>query len=116
MRVQSLSTLSPKTGVSLAELGELFCAARVPGDRLAERRAQRVDAGNPYEECGCGGWQVVDQRLHEMPVHVAGTHRKRRDRLTQVGAAFDRRDQQLQSERPAFGQLMQPHAGVEIDA
>jgi hypothetical protein len=85
-------------------------------ERVAELRMQVIDERDARQERGVVGPQVRDQEIHEAAVHLALARRHRLDQRGRVGAARDRRQRQLQTQRPALGLLVQARRGVRVDA
>ena len=77
---------------------------------------QIVDDRNAGQELRIVGLQIREQGIDEVRVQRAAAARDRVDRGLGVRATADRRKCELQTQRPALGQLMQAGAGIGVDA
>ncbi len=86
-----------------------------PRHGLADLRVDHFEYGDADQERGLVRRQSRQQRLEEIPVNVAAPGAQLADHFMQVDGPLDGCRRQLQSERPAFGDLMQAHRVVECD-
>ena len=101
--------LARETGESLRCVGEA-------GQRAAQVRMHVVEQSDAGEEGGVVRIEVGQQHADEVVVQVAGPGRDGVHGAARIAAARNRGHRELQAERPAFGQLVQPCSRVGVDA
>ena len=77
-------------------------------------QSRQVEDGDAGEEPGIVGIQVGQQQSDQPVVQCAALDRERGDLGVWVVARSDDRQRELQAQRPAFGQLVQPGGVVVV--